>query len=168
MTQLTTSEQLKIYAKYIGSPILIIEEGIEPIYHHMLEGIDFVNQNLIAERVNYKVENIKLLLNDIRDVTDDKVLELCKACYPLGFNTKHNNWLLERSNFTIKISSPTNEFRFELDIEYGNLYLFQDNIQVDFIDYVDVINFWYENNFMLRYKGKTLFELGIAVDIKEL
>src|SRR5687768_632243 len=63
--------QIKDYLPfYIGTPILICEPGIAPVYHYELEGYDKHTETAIAERVHYPPEWIRPILLKPDDVPD--------------------------------------------------------------------------------------------------
>src|ERR1035437_6325938 len=81
-------KQLKDYLHlYKKVPIAIYEEGCEPVGHY-LEGIDWCNDKVIAERVNYDYENIKPILRPLCDVTKKEILEIGKILAPEEKPTK--------------------------------------------------------------------------------
>lgn len=70
---------------YPECPIVIIEKSIEDNSEirtcHYLEGIDWTANKVIAERVNWDYENIKLILNPIRTLTEEEFQEISKALW---------------------------------------------------------------------------------------
>ena len=67
----------QLAAAYIGCPILICEPDVEPVSHY-LEGVDICSNKAIAERVNYSLEHIRLVLTPLFAITDEHSLNLCK------------------------------------------------------------------------------------------
>lgn len=73
-------KKLKDYLHlYPGVDIAICEKGIEPVSHY-LEGIDWENDSVIAERVNYKFEQIKPILRLLSNMTDEEAIVLANLC----------------------------------------------------------------------------------------
>lgn len=64
---------------YIGSPCAVCDTN-DPVSDH-IEGCDFVNDEIISERVNYKPEIIKPILRDISNMTSEEALEVANLVW---------------------------------------------------------------------------------------
>lgn len=71
---LTTLEKLRIFSEYPLS-LIGIYDGETPVQDEM-EGIDFVNQQVIAERTGYSPDLIKLIGRNPLKITDEEATEL--------------------------------------------------------------------------------------------
>lgn len=77
--ELTVDEILKAFAEYPLAPIAIFDstDGSEPV-QDILEGIDFVSKQVIAERTNFDPRIIKLILKDVKRMSDEDALQVAK------------------------------------------------------------------------------------------
>ncbi len=77
--EITSKIKCKIFSQYLGESILIFEPNIDPV-SHWLEGIDFDLKQVIAERVNYNPDWIKLILRPLTDITNEEAIEMAELC----------------------------------------------------------------------------------------
>ncbi len=75
--EITNDIRLAIFGMYPKQSILICEPNIEPVSHY-LEGIDYSLEEVIAERVNWNPEWIKMHLNPLSSITEHDVMEVAK------------------------------------------------------------------------------------------
>ncbi len=81
--EITNDIRLAIFGMYPKQPILICEPNIEPVSHY-IEGIDFYLGKVIAERVDYNPEWIKMHLKSLSDITMADAMEVAKL--------QHGTW----------------------------------------------------------------------------
>lgn len=72
---ITIQDRLYITAMHTG-PIMICEPGIEPVPHHIVEGVDYELEQVIAERTNYNPEWIVLLKKPLDKISDDDAIKV--------------------------------------------------------------------------------------------
>lgn len=67
----------QVMAPYYKCPLVIYEPSAQPVSHY-LEGVDYNQNQIIAERVNYNPQWIKLVLKPLSKITDNDALEVGK------------------------------------------------------------------------------------------
>jgi len=84
----------KVFAQYPKVPIIIKEPKAKPVGHY-LEGVDFVLNQIIAERINYDPKWITLGLKSLFYITDEDAIQVAKLCMnPNWF--KNWNFVVDR------------------------------------------------------------------------
>ncbi len=73
--EITPEVKLKMFSLYLGESVIICEPNIEPV-PHWLEGIDFDLKQVIAERVNYNPDWIKMILKPLTEISDPEAFEV--------------------------------------------------------------------------------------------
>lgn len=146
--KLTKEEYLNIFSQYPLCPIAIFEEGTEPV-PDILEGIDFVANKVIAERTSWEPEQIKLILIDAKKVPLPICLEIANSFFD---NKKLKRELFPIDGKALIEGLEDEDLSFQQFTKLLNLLRFH-KIAVPTTYPVD--HFAY---------GKTLFELGVAVE----
>lgn len=97
--------RINYLAQYPKQYCLILDN--DPPTPDMIEGVDFVLNKIICERVSWKPEEIQLCLNEIKQISSDDISELMKLLFEFYTDqfeyTKINNLITFDSEF-LKIS----------------------------------------------------------------
>lgn len=88
--ELTIDEILKAFAEYPMAPIAIFDstEDAGESVQDCLEGIDFSTGMVIAERVTFYPRQIKLILKDVKKITDEDALKVAHIFFGDNPNVK--------------------------------------------------------------------------------
>lgn len=148
-TELTIEEILMVFGNHPLHSIAICEPGCEPV-SDVIEGVDFVNKKVIAERTTYDPKHIKLILKRIDKITDDVLLEI--AINFLGEQHKSKIFPFQGKEL---IKS-----------------LFVDNIEFSPNEYIHLIEILKNKEIETKppfgknhwAKDKTYFDLGLAIE----
>lgn len=139
-----------VFAQYPKAPIAIYEEGCDPVSHY-LEGVDFCNNEIIAERVHWKPKQIKLILKPVSSITDEDALQIAKI---IGITEEKDlRDAVEQKNDLINILSSF-ERNEEAHTSISSLDVFFTYQYLQLRGY-DLPNYLLER--------KTLFESGLAI-----
>lgn len=147
-------------APYYKQPLLICEPNIEPVPHY-LEGVDYNNSKIIAERVNYDPTWIKLQLKPLSAITDEDAIEVAKM---EGFVFYH----IFRSNvspFVLQIKNEKNRF-LSIAENWENCHSDSDDGESGYMLNTNVYQYLQSKGYDLpQYLlgGKTLHESGLAI-----
>lgn len=118
--KLTKLEILKAFAEYPLQTIAIFDGDIEYPIQDIVEGIDFVSEAVIAERARFEPEQIKLVLKNVKKLSDEEALTIANA-----FMNNHpmvralDGRLLAQSFFDEETSFTPNEYIFLTGILKG-------------------------------------------------
>lgn len=146
--ELTKEEYLNIFSQYPLCPIAIFEEGCEPV-PDILEGIDFVDKIVIAERTTWDPKEIKLILINADKVPLPICLEIAKSFYD---DKKLKIELFPIDGKALIEGIKEQDLSFHQFTKLINLLkLYKISLPTTFA----VDHFAY---------GKTLFELGVAIE----
>ncbi len=170
MDKITTETKLKLFGQHLGAKILICEPNVEPVPHY-LEGIDFHLQEVIAERVNYNPDWVKLILKPLHSIKDYELIECCFIGYPLAFvgNNQKSKWTVTRSeqNFaTIKCKWSDFSFDFDLTGQLDLVTMYNDGISSTSFSNILVYQHLQEENYDLvqhLLDGSTKKQAGLAI-----
>jgi hypothetical protein len=150
--ELTISERLNIFAQYPKNPIAILD-GV-PWTPDKVEGVDYIQEILIAERTSFDPLLIKLILTPAQKMTDEDALQFAKDFY-LGKKDDKvlaiDGKIIVNSFFSNDTEYSPSEFFFIINWLKNKRYA----IPVPFGK-----GHWAEN--------KSLFELGVAIDATKL
>ncbi len=162
--------KVKVFAQYPSAKLLICEPNTEPVEHY-LEGVDFYLNQVIAERVNYNPDWIKLILKPIYSITDQDLIECCFVSYPLAFegNNKKSKWTVTRSeqNFaTIKCKWSYFSFEFDLTGQPDIITMYHNDNLSSASSNICVYQYLQEEGYDLRQRlldGSNLKQAGLAI-----
>lgn len=87
-----TAKQL---INFIGLPCLIYDGG-EPVFHPRIEGVDIDCNEVIAERTNYKPNQIKPILKKLENITVEDVVYY--SCDIMGYEREEDKFELWYQN----------------------------------------------------------------------
>lgn len=111
-------------------------------------------------------ERVKLLLTPLTKATDEAILAVCEAFYPLPFMGRNRKYFkVERKNMDfVSIVNKYNDYSYQVDLIDGEVTVYHED-ELDYVgSSVDSIDKWRELAYALPYKGESIFDMGIAVD----
>lgn len=166
MNNLTNAEIARIFGMYLGHEVYDSKYR----YTHTLEG---VSKNVITKACRvfiednwHRVDTFKLLLTHLSKITDEHAIEIANIAY--------EGCVVKKVVRDYKINCVTLECMY-YDIDICTTGMF-DVVAVKHVDgnkctvdsIIDIIDRLRELGYALPYKGKSLFELGIAIDATTL
>ncbi len=96
MKNITNEIRLNIFGQYPLQPILICEPNIQKVSHY-LEGVDYSNGTVIAERVRWNPEWIRMHLKSLDLISDEDAIGLADLMSEFqlsGYSNEHKiNWI---------------------------------------------------------------------------
>ena len=107
---LTIDDKLKYFAQYLGCDILIFD-GDSPVSHY-LEGIDYCNKKIIAERISHESSIIKLHLTSLLHLKDSDAIAISQFYY------KSENRIASIEHGKNEIKLDSDKWRYSLYNDY--------------------------------------------------
>lgn len=169
-------KQLKDYLHlYPKVAILIIEKGAPPVPHY-LEGIDWMLDKVIAERVNWDYSQIKPVLRPLNDMTKEEAAHIADLGTRFAGRVKFEMKSLDVTSLQAYIlvryetkDKKLGDFEYEDQIVIGS-----DGIYVRDFQYRDELGHHTKGFEIVAYllkQGFDLFQLieeGLAIDMTKL
>lgn len=167
---LTKEEILQVFALYYKAPIAIFDDKQMPLrwVPAHIEGIDFYTPAIICERVTRTdIEKIKLILKQIRYMSDMDIYKYCRAYYNFPFiNSGPGEWKIDKAGDIFEVRQKDYLHAYRIDINTGNIQLLR-ALKPSSLGRQSYAIQWLINN---RYaiplsfaNGKNAFELKIAI-----
>lgn len=106
-------EKLRFLAQYPKQSCIITEGGARHetiVTHDCIEGVDYVLGKVICERVNWDPSQITLLLKDVKNISDEDALGVCKV---YGDYSSHLNLGKYLAESVMKLSDPSSAFIYQ-------------------------------------------------------
>ena len=181
MNELTSYEKCLVFSSYPGC-ILFINDTLHPV-QDKVEGIDFVNSKVIAERVNWEPSSLTLVLKECKDLWKEE--HLCKEIVLLTCPAEISDFNLNKVKIGTKGESyftyiyEENEIWFWFDSPSGDLISIESRETERVLDLNNFtqISFLLKRNFYavpLYFgfnhwaNGKTAIELSVAKTIETI
>lgn len=160
--ELTKEEIARVFSFYWDAPVLLLS------VHNELKPMGYVDSRIMMSLKDTDIV-FKLRLKPLSKITDEHAIEVCKSFYQLCFNGKcKNGWQVEKDKMYpdefLNITHKDNDFFFVIDKIDGNITLYRSEEYDSGGCNVDAVDKLRELGYALPYKGKSLFELGIAIE----
>lgn len=167
MYNLTNEERARIFGMYIGNKCLIkIEQGS---YSTVLQVTGDMINNYLSYKDGDRVDFV-LLLTPLSKITDEHAIEVAKIWHPNYYwkviKKSKGILLVECDDYIMWIDCVNASFYFEEKyIGFENIDAHRGEKETTYCEnIVEIIDYLRELGYSLPYKGKCLFELGIAID----
>lgn len=144
--QLTTEDKARIFALYLGADCEVISV-IPEMKPYIALGVFAVTTPIIS-MFQDGVLDIKLLLKDLSDITEEDAIEIIKVDWN-RIEIPDNVKLLEIKRSPTSIIYEFMGQKSQIHLSYNTLYPFADKLR--------------ELGYMLPYKGINLFDVGLAI-----
>ncbi len=173
INKLTPEEIVFAFSKYplCKTEIFDAKPGDLSVPDH-LQGLNYINFKVNCEFTSFEPHEVKLVLTQLKHITDNDIYCACYACDNVPFiGTVPDEWQIKRENDVIKVGHKAKMHRYQVDNHNGNVNVFVNERHSTLGCQANAIQYFYQNNYALPLyfgarhwaNGKTLLDLGNAV-----
>lgn len=161
---LTNRELARIFAMYYDQRCINVTTGNRTSVKYVL--MQWYNRLQHSKFIPFRFDCLKLILKPLSAITDEHAIELANMLLPEKFD-----WVVKlREDYLVRIESANTHVYIKKDgsLQYALRPGTDDPVINDLWVNLYATDRLRELGYALPYKGKSLFELGVAIDVTTL